>query len=98
MLFLLHKLVVPIGKNGSVIIAAIYITLYECSVPTKHLCILMLAPLFLHLVPYLHQFSTVQNHHHNPNFFAGTAPFDGAIWDEFNEQQQYYSTKNVVQT
>ena len=28
--------------------------------PTKHLCILVPAPFFLYLVPYLHQFSTVE--------------------------------------
>jgi hypothetical protein len=31
-----------------------------CPFPTKYLCILVPAPLFLYLVPYLHQFSVVE--------------------------------------
>ena len=48
-------------------------------VSTKQLCILVLAPLFLHLVPYLHQFSAVQVHHHNLKNYASTAPFDDEL-------------------
>ena len=38
------------------------------NIATKHLCILVPAPLFLYPVPYLHQFCAVEN---------------GAIWDKF---------------
>ena len=62
----------------------------------------MPAPLFLYLVPYLHQFSTVNAENEvlfSGNlvqnyiiFVAGTAPSIGAIWDEFSKQHQYQST------
>ena len=44
--------------------------------PNKHLWILVLVPLFLYLVPYLHQFPAVKY------ITAGKVPF-GAIWDKF---------------
>ena len=48
--------------------------------PTKPLCILVPASLFLFLVPYLHQFSAVE--YIGADIGAKTHPSNGAIFNE----------------
>ena len=61
------------------------------------MCILVPAPLFLYLVLYSHQFSAVKYIFGKFSIIikqigAGTAPSNGAFWDEFSEQHQHQDT------
>ena len=65
------------------------------------MCILVPAPLFLYLVPYLNQFSAVEfisakravNLLNNLNNVAVTTPSNSSIWNEFSEQLKHLITK-----